>query len=871
MNKLYCALVAAVILSYGCSSEGLSGFKSSQGVSEQAVVENHMSFNGYTNHWENVYENRYRYGNFYRLNVKDVGKTIAQSRKDIAQALGIPGMRVQEGFFASVVAGNPSVIVNPSETEISEALKSSSSILAFVEKDSDVAGLLEKKDPMGSPVMSLDAFVLKHGKKVLNVVLGDAESLKSFKGILTDALEVVGKYDMKKGWFGAETLIQSVTCTPGDPVDVMGLGMNEGNSWFIFSGYCDFLMRDKLAGWVKEIGDPVVTDVGYAPIFGCNDWSSMQVQMMKTAEDWTNFRKAYGGYIFRDVPEGGLGTGPDCDAFFAAPGNARQINTWGKPFAIRTGSVLGGLTNSMVLFVKKGERFDKEKMWEAIMSCNSVAIADQGVIMGPDMFRKSAQLLALDRVYLEDYFGDRINMESFIEGHTLNVKVTNLQSSQVSGKVTLTLPEQIVASGKTELDLSLPAGASRKFKVELIPSAAAMGRMNAVMCTYDWGRSSKSVMASFNLPPAVSVHQLLYGPSSGCRFPVSVHNITANASVPVKVSVFTKDSPRKEIFSEEKVFEVRKGDYQTHEFNLVLPAGGYTVCTEAMGVTAETQLGIGTEPGEVKLEEKDLNGDGVNEYVLENDKVRVTLLRTGARVIEYYVKSKDDNVLFKLWPEKASDHDRPNREWGYYPYGGFEDFLGQASVETHKLYDAEVIKAGGEYAEVRMRADYYGTIIEKTFSLYGGSPLLGVRFALDIKHPEMNVLGPQPIIEIGKKHGLEDRFIIPEPDGITSYIMDPVSFYGKILYPVEGWNAAYDTKENVSFVGAFPVRRPYYLHMWMNLPHNRDAHYSYCELQPWLPLYTENISYFSYYMWAEGSIWNNGVDALRERNLITQR
>jgi hypothetical protein len=59
--------------------------------------------------------------------------------------------------------------------------------------------------------------------------------------------------------------------------------------------------------------------------------------------------------------------------------------------------------------------------------------------------------------------------------------------------------------------------------------------------------------------------------------------------------------------------------------------------------------------------------------------------------------------------------------------------------------------------------------------------------------------------------------------------------------------------------------------MWMNLPHNRDAHYSYCELQPWLPLYTENISYFSYYMWAEGSIWNNGVDALRERNLITQR
>ncbi len=104
----------------------------------------------------------------------------------------------------------------------------------------------------------------------------------------------------------------------------------------------------------------------------------------------------------------------------------------------------------------------------------------------------------------------------------------------------------------------------------------------------------------------------------------------------------------------------------------------------------------------------DLNGDGLLEYRLENDKVRVTLLAIGARVIEYVVKERNDNVLFKLWPEKEPTDRRPFRERGFYPYGGFEDFLGQASIETHKVYDAELVRDGGTSASVRMTADYYG-------------------------------------------------------------------------------------------------------------------------------------------------------------------
>ncbi len=93
------------------------------------------------------------------------------------------------------------------------------------------------------------------------------------------------------------------------------------------------------------------------------------------------------------------------------------------------------------------------------------------------------------------------------------------------------------------------------------------------------------------------------------------------------------------------------------------------------------------------------------------------------------------------------------------------------SIETYKVYDAEVVKKEGEYVQVKMKAEYYGNLIEKIFTLYGNSPLLEIRFALTMRNPEMNMLGPQPILEIGKTHGPEDKFIIPEPDGVHEYRM----------------------------------------------------------------------------------------------------
>ena len=419
--------------------------------------------------------------------------------------------------------------------------------------------------------------------------------------------------------------------------------------------------------------------------------------------------------------------------------------------------------------------------------------------------------------------------------------------------------------------ISLRSNETKQIEVPLQPQSSAMGRTNPIAVDFSWDDKNKSTVAMLDLPPAVSVHKLLYGQAPEVHFPATVHNFTNKNSFPVEVTVFEKDNPEKKVFQQTKTCTTKTAGYSELVYNLQLPAGNYTVKTSALGTTSETQLGVEQAKGQPYLYEMDLNSDGINEYRMENDSVRVTLLRTGARVIEYIVKSKNDNVLFKIWPEKTYNHRRPFRMRGYYPYGGFEDFLGQGSMETHRIYDAKVVKEEGSYVQVEMESDYYGNHLKKIFTLYGNSPILEVRFELDFINPEANVLGPQPILELGEKHGTEDVFTVPAMEGLKEYRMRPEEYYGQLIDLKEGWNAGYDTQEDVSFVGAFPVKQPLFLHMWMNHPMNPGAPHYYVEFQPWTPIIQKSKMYFSYYLWGSGGKWQYGVESLRKRNLITVR
>jgi hypothetical protein len=847
-------------------------------------VKNQVQFNGYTNYWHNEYKEWIRYGNLFKMSIPNVGKTIAQSKLDLAEELQIPGLFMQEGFISGLFSSYFKMMDTPSLKELEETI-GSGNILVFTDPGSEAGSkLVEKFSPdtqfrqqlkssqFGAVnFKEVNAFVLENGgRKIFVVASSDPLSRKRIGELIENTQKIVTEYDLHKGWFGAETLLKSVTCVQGHPLEVIGKGMNEGNTWFIFSGYMDFWMKDELAGWMNKTNLPVVADVGFSPIFGCKDYKGIQVQDMVTKQSWIDFAHSRNGYVFRPVYE------PESDPFhydgyIATEGNKKQIDNDNVPFISATGSMEGDLIPAMVLFIKKGEKLTRDQIWNAIMDRREVAILNQGKMMGPALYRNALQMLLLDRFFLEEYFGDRIDLQAEVQDYTLIITVTNNYSGPVSGALNIQLPPEVKAVDAIPSNLVLPANSSKTIQIKIRPLANGMNNTNPIVAGFNWGNKKKTTMTIFDLPPAISVHQLLYGHAPTVKYPVSIHNFSSLVPFPVQILVFAKDKPDKAVFTATQKNTAELGKFQDMLFDLKLNAGDYSVKVSALGITTTSQLGVGKMEGVARAYPVDLNSDGVSEYRLENDSVQVTLLTTGARVIEYIVKSRKDNLLFKLWPEKPVDDRSPFRDRGYYPYGGFEDFLGQGSMETHKVYDATLVQAKGDYVQVKMVADYYGNRIEKTFTLYGNSPLLEIRFALTFKNPEANVLGPQPILQLGAAHGTEDLFTIPSVEGLEQFRMKPERYYGHLFTLKEGWNAGYDEKEDITFVGAYPVSQPLFLHMWMNHPSNGGAQYYYTEFQPWVPITQKSTMYFSYYIWGTGGQWENGVKELRKRNLITVR
>ncbi len=877
-NLLILFLISASA-SYG---QNLDDFKYNRTFDPEGnAVYDNFQFNGYTNYWHDIYRDWIRYGNLFKIAVPKVDYTIAQSKVDVADDMGMPGLAVQEGFMFDLLGQPYSVLDQPSLQNINDAM-AKGNILVLADPDSETGKKLVEKLPQddtwkeklkshqfgATGFTPVTAFYLENGSKKIFVITSRNSELRSRVAVLIDnTKKLLDQFDLRRGWFGAETLLKSVTCTAGHPMEVIGKGMNEGNSWFTFSGYMDFLAKDELDEWISKVGLPVVADMGFNPMYGCKDYKGLQVQSMFTKDSWINFAHEKGGYVFRQVFDT-IADQYHYDGYIAEEGNKEQIDRENVPFVTTTGQLDDDAIPCMVLFVDKNSTFNKEAMWKAIMDRKEVAVLGNGKMMGPALYRNVLELLLLDRVFLEEYFHDRINIDAVVENYQLSVTISNTYSHPVAGTLEVVLPEELKISGNLSVQLNLPAKTLKTTQFTLRPLAGAMNKTNPIAVHFKWDTNKKSTVTILDLPPAISVHRLLYGHAPKINYPVTIHNFSDNASFPVKVEVLDNNL-KKIVQSATQTCNTGTGTFSDMMFELNVPAGNYKVRVTALGMEYISQLGIGQAMGKTFLYETDLNSDGVNEYRMENDSVQVTLLATGARVIEYIVKSRKDNILFKLWPEKSVDERREFRKRGYYPYGGFEDFLGQGSMETHKVYDCEILKKEGDYVQVRMTADYFGNKLVKTFTLYGNSPLLEIRFALTFKNPEANVLGPQPIVELGKRHWTEDVFTIPESDGLHEYRMKPERYYGRVFFLKEGWNAGYDSTEDITFVGAFPVNQPLFLHMWMNHPVNNDAHYYYAEFQPWLPIFQKSTMYFSYYIWGAGGRWENGVKALRDRNLIS--
>ncbi|MCK4747788.1 MAG: hypothetical protein KAT15_12150, partial [Bacteroidales bacterium] len=377
-------------------------------------------FNGYTDYWHDSYHEWYRYGNLFKMEVPDVPASIAQNKVDMAAELGISGLAMQEGFMAGLLEAPYTLLKEPSVREMEKEIKEGN-LLVYTEPGSpagekllSLAGRVNRwKNELSSHQFGasdyypVDAFYLENGSsKIFTVISPGNKDLEAFNDLLENTKRIVSDFDFHRGWMGVETTYKSVGITFGHPLEIIGKGMNEGNSWFIFGGYNDYRAKDEISGWMDEVGNPVYTDVGSTTLsyisgtscflYGCEDYEGLQEQDI-TLTDYLKFIREKKGQVFRQVYDT-LADPYRFDGFVTTEGNKEQIDNEDIPFVHRTGNLKDGAAASMVLFIDKGSPLDRESLMSAIKDRKAVAVLPAGKMMGPGVFRNALQMLLLDRV-----------------------------------------------------------------------------------------------------------------------------------------------------------------------------------------------------------------------------------------------------------------------------------------------------------------------------------------------------------------------------------------------------------------------------------------------------------------------------------------
>jgi hypothetical protein len=481
----------------------------------QNTIQDEFQFNGYTNYWHDQYEKWIRYGNLFKMTIPDIEANIAQSKVDIAEDMGVPGLSMMEGFMNGLICESFVTLDQPSVAQIEQTIQKGN-VLVLLDPDSEagkkVAGkytarlVIKGSHQLGAKdLVKVNAFVLQNDKRKIFVVTSKNSAYRNkVKTLIENAIQVVKDYDLHRGWFGA-ALSRADSCS-AHRLDLIGKGMNEGNDWFVFSGAKEVLAKKELEASIFNIKLPVVTDFGYSPVYGCKNYDSLQVS--RGDEAWIKYAREHGGYVFHQVADTSTW---HFDGFMGGEGNKKQIDAEDVPFIASTGGQGTGRRAefnpenesipSMILFVKKGEKFTREVLWQSIMSRKEVAVLRQGKMMGPALYRNALNILALDREFLEEYYGDRVNIDAVMDGNQLKVSFINTYSHPVSGSLSISLPAELKIKGDLSSKVELPANGTKTVTFQVEPLSEAKSKANPIAVHYNWGSSKKSTIAALDMAP----------------------------------------------------------------------------------------------------------------------------------------------------------------------------------------------------------------------------------------------------------------------------------------------------------------------------------------------------------------------------------
>lgn len=381
----------------------------------------------------------------------------------------------------------------------------------------------------------------------------------------------------------------------------------------------------------------------------------------------------------------------------------------------------------MVLLLDKNEELNQANILKAILDKRSVVVFSDGEMIGPRDYADCLGILTLDRVCLEDEFAQAADISASVEGEDLLVTVKNNGNKKLKGKLFFDVSKELtIGNNVRQKTLSVARGKQKTIKLPVKYTSKTVGRINPIAVAFDWGQNSWSTVTYLRVPSPVEVHHMMLVDEEKFSFPITLWNCGNKPKVNVEIEIF-EESKSKPVLSKTVSVNAPHAEETTFEEEFSLRQGQYSVKVSALDHTAQSQISVRKINTAASTHLEDLNNDGITEIVMENDLIRATILLTGGRVIEYILKSQQDNLLFKLWPEKPPLDAKPGGKRRFYPYGGLEEFIGQPTIETHIQFKYEILKAAGPYVSVKVWANIHGNLIEKIITLRDDSTVLEVK------------------------------------------------------------------------------------------------------------------------------------------------
>src|SRR5690606_3947945 len=179
------------------------------GYSHPEIIENSEIFHGYTNYWHDTYEKWYRYANLFKMTTPDIYLNLLQSKIDVAEDLGFPGLLMEEGFVSRLLSQEYTVMEQPEIAELKKGLEQGN-VLVTVQASSVLGKELEGMSASvfewtkrvnshqfnATDLNVIKAFHLTNGTHDLHVVLSDdPEEMHQFIDLVRQAEETMLEYD----------------------------------------------------------------------------------------------------------------------------------------------------------------------------------------------------------------------------------------------------------------------------------------------------------------------------------------------------------------------------------------------------------------------------------------------------------------------------------------------------------------------------------------------------------------------------------------------------------------------------------------------------------------------------------------------------